>query len=787
MERKTLQFTDLFASDKDKSKDDFGIKVAEAISSEWFENGAITNKCNYGTRRDWIKARRLFARGEQDLKVYKDITAKEENELSYHNLDWTPINYLGKYVKLVADGINEDMYKVGVRAIDNNSIQQRKAFERDLRKKQISKQIYKDAEEKLGLNLTPSGFIPEDDEDREMYMELKYKPKVEIAEEILIDNVFSTNGIEEIKPQINYDLTVCGIGFGKCYTDKLEGVKMRYVDPEYLVYSQTKSPTFKDAYYFGEVLTKTIGELKVEGNFTNIQLNQIANAYAGKNNGSHQDVTDNINQNILDWNVDVLDFTFKSTKDINYKKSKKKKGVKFTKKASDWNPRPHSQFSKETKTVNTWYEGNWVLGTKHIYNYKESENVAKNNLNKVMSNYVGYAPEMYKGNLVSFTSNIEPIVNKILYTDLKLQHLVSKIRPPGVRINMDKVYQLSDDSKSSQEEILALFNVEGVVLESTVEEDGSMNYKSEAVSEIPNGVPNNIIQLVEIIGNYKNDIRDITGINPFRDGTQPSDTLVGVQRMGLLQSNIATKYITRGSLFITKKLAECTTTRLNTIFKWGGELKKIYIDAVGQENIDVLESLKDRHLHAFGIVVEMNPTEEELAEYNANLQLAIQSGALGVEDKIDAGFISNKKKANAFIRYRAKKRTEQKMKEQEHLAQVTAQSNAQAATVAGEQERETKMFDAELQVQIQSKLSEVRIMEAVALAELEKASDADKYDHEKWVAQLKAVGDMRSKKYLEDRKDERVSQQSTEQSKMIKQRADNSEPIDFKNSFSGLF
>ena len=53
-------------------------------------------------------------------------------------------------------------------------------------------------------------------------------------------------------------------------------------------------------------------------------------------------------------------------------------------------------------------------------------------------------------------------------------------------------------------------------------------------------------------------IRDITGLNEARDGSDPDPkALVGVQKMAAANSNVATRHILDSSMNITKTIADC--------------------------------------------------------------------------------------------------------------------------------------------------------------------------------------------------------------------------------------
>ena len=54
---------------------------------------------------------RLYARGEQSIKKYKDELSIN-GDLSYLNLDWKPVPIIPKFVDIVVNGIAERAYDI---------------------------------------------------------------------------------------------------------------------------------------------------------------------------------------------------------------------------------------------------------------------------------------------------------------------------------------------------------------------------------------------------------------------------------------------------------------------------------------------------------------------------------------------------------------------------------------------------------------------------------------------------------------------------------------------------
>ena len=76
-------------SDEEKKSIEYGDKVAKAIEQEWFNKGNGSQGRYYSTRDEFHRLR-LYARGDQSIRKYKDEFAIN-GDLSYLNLDWKPV------------------------------------------------------------------------------------------------------------------------------------------------------------------------------------------------------------------------------------------------------------------------------------------------------------------------------------------------------------------------------------------------------------------------------------------------------------------------------------------------------------------------------------------------------------------------------------------------------------------------------------------------------------------------------------------------------------------------
>ena len=269
-------FPSQFASDAEKATDKYGLMIGQAIQYEWFRKDS--SACRYYSRWRDFNRLRLYARGEQPIAKYKNELAVD-GDLSYLNLDWSIVPIIPKFVDLVVNGMNDRLFKVNAYAQDAMSQSKRSKYQDMIEAQMVSKELLSKIQEGTGAN--PFTMSPEDlpntDEELALYMQLNYKPAIEIAEEEGIDTVFAMNHYDDIRRRLDYDLTVLGLACAKHEFLPGAGVEVKYVDPANLIHSYTEDPQYKDCFYWGEIKTVPITELmKIDQSLTKEDLEEIS-------------------------------------------------------------------------------------------------------------------------------------------------------------------------------------------------------------------------------------------------------------------------------------------------------------------------------------------------------------------------------------------------------------------------------------------------------------------------------------------------------------------------------
>jgi hypothetical protein len=274
-------------------------------------------------------------------------------------------------------------------------------------------------------------------------------------------------------------------------------------------------------------------------------------------------------------------------------------------------------------------------------------------------------------------------------------------------------------------------------------------------------------------------LRGVTGLNEARDGSMPdSNALVGVQKLAALNSNTATRHILKSGLFITERLAECVAYRISDVLEYS-DMKDDFIKNIGKYSVDILEEIKELHLHDFGIFIEMHPDEEEKQMLEQNIQTSLSAGKIDIDDAIDIRNVKNVKIASQLLKVRKRRKEKLDNKRQQENIALQAEANQQAALTAEQGKQQTALAKMEAEAKIKQLEAELEMQrmqqEFILKSELIKLQKGIE-------GQIKGNEIMMQKEkdeYKEDRKDKRTAKQATQQSKLIQQRQQDLDPIDF--------
>jgi hypothetical protein len=781
-------FPSQVVSDAEKISYDYGLKVAKAIEHEWFNKDTGINR--YHKHYNDFHRLRLYAEGNQSIQKYKDELSIN-GDLSYLNLDWTPVPIVPKFVDIVVNGISDRTYNIKAYSQDPYGVEKRTQYMQSIVDDMNTREMNDFVQERFDINLYENdpAELPETQEELELHMQLSYKQAVEIAEEQAINVLMDGNRYDLIKKRFYRDITVLGIGAVKTNFNTSNGATIEYVDPADLVYSYTESPYFEDIYYVGEIKTIPVNELaKQFPHLEQSDLEEIIQSRSLYTNNSYKNASsyDEFDNN----KVQVLYFNYKTYMNEVYKiKETNSGGNKAIEKDDQFNPPQDMEgdFSRLDRVIEVLYEGAMVVGTNKLLQWEMAKNMMrpKSDYTKVKMNYSIVAPRMYKGNIDSLVKRITGFADMIQLTHLKLQQVMSRMVPDGVYLDADGLAEvdLGNGTNYNPQEALNMFFQTGSVIGRSFTSDGDMNPGKVPIQEITSGSGGNKMQA--LIGNYNyylQMIRDVTGLNEARDGSMPDDrALVGIQKIAAANSNTATRHILDSGLFLTAEVAEQLSLRISDIIEYS-PTRDAFIQSIGVHNVATLEEMSELHLYDFGIFIELMPDEEEKAMLENNIQMSLQQQTIDLEDAIDVREINNVKLANQVLKIRRSKKMEEDQLMKQQNIQAQAQANAQQQQAAAQMEVQKQQALMQSDAQLEQLKAQLELQKMQQEIQAKQQLMALEFEFNMRLKGIEVETTKRREKEKEDRKDERTRIQASQQSELIEQRKGNQPAKKFESS-----
>ena len=485
--------------------------------------------------------------------------------------------------------------------------------------------------------------------------------------------------------------------------------------------------------------------------------------------------------------VQVLYFEYKTYMNQVFKIKRTDTGLeKAIEKTDEFNPPPNDNFERVSRSIEVLYQGAKVMNTDIMLRWELAENMTRPmaDTTKVVMSYAAAAPRMYKGKIQSLISKCIGFADIINLTNLKLQQVLSKMVPDGVYLDVDGLAEvdLGNGTTYNPAEALNMYFQTGSVVGRSLTQEGDMNRGKIPIQELQTGSGSSKIQSLIAAYNYNLQmIRDVTGLNEARDGSQPdANALVGLQKIAANASNTATNHILKASLFLTLRTAEIISLKLTDVIA-NPLTENSLKNSISATNVETLRELANSNLYDFGIMLELEPDDEEKAELTNNINTSLQQGGIDIEDAIDIRNIKNIQLANQMLKLKRQKKQQAAQQAQAAQAQAQAQANAQAQEQIAMQEVQKQQALTAEKIAIEKAKADFEIQRMQMEAQMKEMLMAKEFEYNMQLSQGKVQAEQSKLSETEDRKDKRTKMQATQQSEMIQQRQTDGMPKNFES------
>jgi hypothetical protein len=234
-----------------------------------------------------------------------------------------------------------------------------------------------------------------------------------------------------------------------------------------------------------------------------------------------------------------------------------------------------------------------------------------------------------------------------------------------------------------------------------------------------------------------------------------------------------------------KRVSEALTYRIADLLEYS-DFKEQFINQVGKYNVSILNEIKDLYVYDFGIFLEISPDEEQLAQLEANVQMALSKGDINLEDAIDIRELKNIKLANQLLKLKRVKKQEAEQKAAMEQQAMTNQQQMQSQQLAAQTAMQKIEADTMSKIKIKQAEIAFEIDKMKNEAELKRQLMSEEFNYNIQLAEMQGKSLGEREQAREDAKANRISQQNTEQSKLIEQRQKNLPPIKFESNEDSL-
>ena len=180
------------------------------------------------------------------------------------------------------------------------------------------------------------------------------------------------------------------------------------------------------------------------------------------------------------------------------------------------------------------------------------------------------------------------------------------------------------------------------------------------------------------------------------------------------------------------------------------------------------------------------PDEEEKAMLEANIQMALSKENISLEDAIDIREINNLKMANQLLKLKRKQKQEQEQQQRMQEQQMAAQMQMQGEQAKAQLEAQKIQMETQSKMQVKQAEISFEIEKLKNEAALKEQLMNTEFQFQMQLKGLEQAGLQTRENEREKAKDNRISQQSTQTSKMIEQKQRDLPAIDFESNEDSL-
>lgn len=696
-----------FLSPQEKKSLAKGKEIVKKFYNQQTADGGSLNFFKSRNAR-WIEIL-LWLKGSQKMSEFLDYLNVESANKAYVNIDMTPSRIAAQFILTLVESMAKNKTYPCVSAIDDGSLSEKedRLYEALYRMHNVGE--IDQMQQATGMMLEPpNAYVPDDEMTARVYFELQDRLPKEIRFEKILNKIQAEIKFERIiNRKTLFDLIAVNAAFTKIEKLGPGHYVPRKCIPTNMIYNFFTDDT-------GEHSIDMIGEFynlkvrdarsKIPG-ITEKELFELAKFSTVKNIGVFNYMW-NDNWALTTWNQDrpyddcsilVLDCEIDCGEDVYYVEKPDAFGrPTITKKSGI----PYQQVKKDGTYVqqekpedvniikrrkNTWMRGIYApYGDKMLYWGAPDLIICPyTNTSKPLSSYSVNIPNNDGEYVPSLGERGMEILREYQLTKLKRKQLIAKVKPSGIRIDVESArnLDLGNGDSIQWEEVVRIYDQTGNELWSSKGVDPLQREAPPLSNGVQDTSIEKIIGLTNVMIGQVQELRLIWGVPVYRDGADVGDRTAAKLAEGQNQSSFnVTDFILNGN----NQLWEDTFYKI-CLLHWNDVVKE-----EPESSDDMLNTRFDIKVKTKSTVYEQERLEADIQRFS---QMPDAQGNPSITLK-DAMMIReimddyNYKLANWYLTTTYESNRRKAMEESQKLQQQNQELQAQSAQQVAEKEFE---------------------------------------------------------------------------------------------------
>jgi hypothetical protein len=718
-----LKFSEIigFPSDnvprEQKESLSFISQVGQAIYSRWYNGRTLFGHSATG----WFQMMTDYAESRQSSAPYRDWFLGTKNDKNstdrnfteysrkaYTNVSYEIVSPAPKFISTIKSMLSASDFKVHVESLNQEASYQ-KAYEKW--KLYYDDKLINPLREQIGIPTKDYPWVPANETELDMYERYHgFKLPLEMAMADIAEHVFQISDWDKIRLRTIEKLIETNFCVGRVYTDDDGSTKMKFINPAafvtaYIDESEEAEPAF--AGHIERVQIKDIKHKLLNLGASPQDLEQLARIYYETQGYSDKDFNFNRKDPVTgryiweDFVVEVLHFEYKSN-DYDYFTGREKKDGTYVYAPEEYGviKKPYADGRKrktDVTCVQNLYTGNYILGTRFVYDYGMQKNMMRDSKGNVA---LSYFFERVPGKAI--VERWKPHLDSLMLTWIKLQAAKWSAAPKGLMIDIGLLSNMDMGfGKMTPLELIRIRRQTGNQFIQSKTDILNKGGGASSIQELPGGIGPQLQEWLTCWQDDMNRIMDLAGITPAMAAqpTNNSEQGLGLAQMEVDSTNHAMYPLKKALMRFKEKAARKAILMTRTNIKFDKEVEKYYSNLLGKEKMNALNSFEDLTLDQIGITLVSTPSAQRK---QIIMQAALESMKVGksgqpgitmgdylfIEKELEKG---NDEFASWYLTLSEERSKREIQGQKEKMMQMNAQAQQQSAMMAQQAKAQADM------------------------------------------------------------------------------------------------